>query len=264
MIASGQIRPYAGVFNCLLRVVREQGIWALWRGNLTDIVRHFLSSAFNSIFKDAVSKIFPKFNPETQYMHYFVTDCAASAAFGAASLLFVYPLDFAYIRLCAGDDFDSLLDCLAKIAAKDGVAALYSGLWVCAGGILFYRAIYSALYSAAADLISRRLASQPPPVQLLAKYAVAQAAVVAAGLAAYPFQTVRHLLILQAGADAPPYRGALDCLAVVARRDGPAGLFAGAGFGVALAAAGVVSVTIDALGHAAAAAGDRPAAAGPG
>jgi solute carrier family 25 (adenine nucleotide translocator) protein 4/5/6/31 len=254
MIASGQVKNYTGVFNCLWRVVREQGAFALWRGNLTDIIRHFLTSAFNSIFKDALSNLFPKFNPETQYLSYFFTDCAASAMFGAASLLFVYPLDFAYIRLCAGDDFASLSACIAKITKENGVAALYSGFWVCAAGMLFYRTAYFLIYSAAADFTARRLTSQPPPVQLLAKYAVAQAAVVAAGLAAYPFQTIRHRLILQAGADAPPYRGALDCLAAVSRREGLAGLFAGAGFGVALAAAGVFSVCLDALGHAAAAA----------
>jgi solute carrier family 25 (adenine nucleotide translocator) protein 4/5/6/31 len=267
MIASGQVRTYTGIFNCLYRVMQEQGVFALWRGNLTDIIRHFLTTAFNSIFKDVLFNIFPKFNPETQYLSYFFTDCATRAMLGAASLLFIYPLDFAYIRLCAGDDFASLSNCIAKVTAKDGVPALYSGLWVCAGGILFYRAAYFLIYSPATDFAARRLASQPPPVQLLAKYAIAQSAVVVAGLGAYPFQTVRHRLILQVGADAPPYRGAFDCLAAVVRREGLAGLFAGAGFGVALSAAGVVSVCLDALGYAAAGGGggsESVAAAAPG
>ena len=60
---------------------------------------------------------------------FFIGNCASGGAAGATSLCFVYPLDFARTRLAAdvgsgkgGErEFNGLVDCLGKIAKKDGV-----------------------------------------------------------------------------------------------------------------------------------------------
>lgn len=51
-IASGEVPRYTGVINCLTRVSAEQGVGALWRGNMANVIRYFPTQAFNFAFKD--------------------------------------------------------------------------------------------------------------------------------------------------------------------------------------------------------------------
>lgn len=51
-IASGEVPRYSGVVNVLVRVSKEQGVGALWRGNAANVLRYFPTQAFNFAFKD--------------------------------------------------------------------------------------------------------------------------------------------------------------------------------------------------------------------
>jgi solute carrier family 25 (adenine nucleotide translocator) protein 4/5/6/31 len=65
--------------------------------------------------------MFPKYDPQTEFWKFFGSNMAAGGLAGAASLLIVYPLDFARTRLAAdlGKDgareFNGLVDCLTKV-----------------------------------------------------------------------------------------------------------------------------------------------------
>lgn len=67
--------------------------------------------------------MFPKYDPQTEFWKFFGSNMAAGGLAGAASLLIVYPLDFARTRLAAdlGKDgareFNGLVDCLTKVRA---------------------------------------------------------------------------------------------------------------------------------------------------
>lgn len=42
MIKRGYIRrPYMGIRDCFLRVFREEGVIAFWRGNQANVIRYF-------------------------------------------------------------------------------------------------------------------------------------------------------------------------------------------------------------------------------
>lgn len=69
------------------------------RGNLANVVRYFPTQAFNFAFKDTFKAIFPRYNPQTEFWSFFATNLASGGLAGAASLLIVYPLDFARTRL---------------------------------------------------------------------------------------------------------------------------------------------------------------------
>merc|ERR1712151_1096034 len=121
-------QQYNGIGDCFARVIKEQGVLALWRGNLANVIRYFPTQALNFACKDTYKKWLCPYNPKTQPAMFFIGNCASGGAAGATSLCFVYPLDFARARLAAdvgkGDgarEFDGLVDCLRKIAAKDGV-----------------------------------------------------------------------------------------------------------------------------------------------
>ena len=51
-------RLYRGPIDCLNRVVKEQGILSLWRGNFANILRYFPSQALSFAFKDQYRSFF--------------------------------------------------------------------------------------------------------------------------------------------------------------------------------------------------------------
>jgi solute carrier family 25 (adenine nucleotide translocator) protein 4/5/6/31 len=55
---------YNGIGDCFSRVMSEQGVVALWRGNLANVIRYFPTQALNFAFKDTYNKIFNPYNPK--------------------------------------------------------------------------------------------------------------------------------------------------------------------------------------------------------
>merc|ERR1712160_226027 len=128
------MKKYEGIMDCARRVSSEQGNAAFWR--------------LNFAFKDLYKNIFCPYNPKKEPVKFFIGNCASGGAAGATSLTVVYPLDFARTRLAAdvgsgGDrEFTGLIDCLKKVAGKDGMAGLYRGFGISVIGIVAYRASY--------------------------------------------------------------------------------------------------------------------------
>lgn len=230
-IISGEVPRYTGVVNCFSRVAAEQGIGSFWRGNLANVVRYFPTQAFNFAFKDTIKALFPKYNPQTEFMPFFLTNLASGGLAGAASLTIVYPLDFARTRLAAdvGKDgqreFTGLVDCLKKTAGKGGPLALYQGFGVSVQGIVVYRGAYFGLYDTAKGAI---FGEKEKDASILAKWAVAQTVTIASGIISYPFDTVRRRLMMQAGKETKLYNGTLDCWSKIAKNEGMGAFFKGA------------------------------------
>merc|ERR1711959_484994 len=135
-IISGKVPRYTGVINCFSRVASEQGVASFWRGNMANVIRYFPTQAFNFAFKDTIKGFFPKYNPKTEFLPFFMTNLASGGLAGASSLLIVYPLDFARTRLAADvgkstdREFTGLVDCLTKVAKKGGYFSLSQGFGV--------------------------------------------------------------------------------------------------------------------------------------
>lgn len=85
--------------DCFIRIPKEQGIAAYWRGNLANVIRYFPTQALNFAFKDKYKQVFlGGVDKNTQFWRYFAGNLASGGAAGATSLCFVYPLDFARTR----------------------------------------------------------------------------------------------------------------------------------------------------------------------
>jgi len=237
-IASGEIPRYTGIVNCFVRVSKEQGVGAFWRGNLANVVRYFPTQAFNFAFKDFFKSIFPKYDMKKQFWPWFGCNMAQGGLAGASSLLIVYPLDFARTRLGAdvgkGADreFTGLVDCISKTAKKGGVLSLYQGFGISVAGIIVYRGAYFGFYDSAIGMLK--------PSNILFKFLIAQAVVAASGIASYPFDTVRRRLMMQAGAKEKLYNGTLDCFAKIAKNEGMGAFFKGAGANILRGAGGAM------------------------
>jgi solute carrier family 25 (adenine nucleotide translocator) protein 4/5/6/31 len=223
-------KKYKGIVDVFLRVPKEEGFSAFWRGNLANVIRYFPTQALNFAFKDTYKKVFCPYNPKTDFWKFFMGNLASGGAAGATSLMFVYPLDFARTRLAADvgksasdRQFTGLVDCLTKIQKSDGTKGLYQGFGVSVLGIIAYRACYFGGYDTA-----KRMLMSDGKTSILFKFLVAQIVTGVSGLASYPLDTVRRRLMMQSGRKDVMYTGTLDCFRKIYQNEGGKAFFKGA------------------------------------
>merc|ERR1712142_994238 len=227
-----EAQKYKGMVDCFVRIPKEQGFGAFWRGNLANVIRYFPTQALNFAFKDKYKQIFlGGVDKKTQFWRFFAGNLASGGAAGATSLCFVYPLDFARTRLAAdvgkGDarEFTGLGNCLVKIFKADGLKGLYQGFGVSVQGIIIYRAAFFGLYDTAKGMIP-----DPKSAGLLVSWAIAQCVTTVSGIISYPFDTVRRRLTMQSGRKGADvmYTGTIDCWKKIAKNEGTGAFFKGA------------------------------------
>jgi len=223
-------KKYRGIVDCLVRVPKEEGFGAFWRGNLANVIRYFPTQALNFALKDTYKKVFCPYNPKTDMWKFFFGNLASGGAAGATSLMFVYPLDFARTRLAADvgkgaadRQFSGLIDCLGKIRKSDGLKGLYQGFGVSVLGIIVYRACYFGGY----DTLKRVLFKEGK-TSIWFKFLVAQCVTGVSGLVSYPLDTVRRRLMMQSGRKDVMYTGTMDCIAKIIKNEGGKAFFKGA------------------------------------
>jgi solute carrier family 25 (adenine nucleotide translocator) protein 4/5/6/31 len=245
MLKAGRLdRPYAGIGDCFKRVMAEEGVGSLWRGNLANVLRYFPTQALNFAFKDTFKALFAV--PKTaSYGKKFASNIAAGGLAGAASLTVVYSLDYARTRL-ANDNkaakkggerqFNGLLDVYRKTIKTDGVAGLYRGFNISVVGIIVYRGLYFGLYDSIKPMLG------PLKDNLLANFMLGWGITIGAGLASYPIDTVRRRMMMTSG-EAVKYKSSAHAFAEIVKKEGTKSLFKGAGANVlrAVAGAGVLA-----------------------
>merc|ERR1712210_78838 len=124
MIKQGRLdKPYSGVMGCTTRVLKTEGVYPFWRGNLANVLRYFPTQALNFAFKDAIKAAFavPK---DASNGYKFGMNIASGGAAGTMSLLFVYSLVY------------------TRTLKSDGIQGLYRGFAISAVGIFIYRGMY--------------------------------------------------------------------------------------------------------------------------
>lgn len=224
---------YKGMVDCFVRIPKEQGFAAYWRGNMANVIRYFPTQALNFAFKDKYKQIFlGGVDKNTQFWRYFMGNLGSGGLAGATSLCFVYPLDFARTRLAAdigkagaAREFNGLGDCLGKIFKADGISGLYRGFGVSVQGIIIYRAAYFGFYDTA-----RGMLPDPKKTPLYINWAIAQVVTTVAGIVSYPFDTVRRRMMMQSGRKATEivYKSTVHCWATIAKSEGTSAFFKGA------------------------------------
>jgi len=232
--ASQQIKAgkkYKGIIDCFSRVIKEQGLWTLWRGNFVNVIRYFPTQALNFAFKDTFRKYLCPYDPKKEMGKFFLGSLASGGAAGAASLLFVYPLDFSRTRLAADvgkaktdREFTGLANCILTVAKKDGPVGLYRGFCVSVLGIIVYRACYFGGY----DWGKQYLFSDFRNANPFYLFCFAEANTTISGLCSYPLDTVRRRLMMQSGRATVMYTGTFDCIRKVYAEKGMKAFYKGA------------------------------------
>jgi len=220
---------YNGIGDCFRRVVADQGVGSLWRGNMANVIRYFPTQALNFAFKDIYKKIFNPYNPKKEPVKFFFGNCASGGAAGATSLCVVYPLDFARTRLAADvgsgkeREFNGLVDCLVKNFKSDGPAGLYRGFGISVIGIVFYRAAYFGAFDTGKVMIWE----DHKKAHFLSMWMYAQFVVAISGVISYPLDTIRRRLMMQSGRKDAMYSGTMDCMSKILKDEGPKAFFKG-------------------------------------
>jgi len=224
-------KQYKGMVDCFVRIPKEQGFLAFWRGNLANVIRYFPTQALNFAFKDKYKQVFlGGVDKNKQFWRYFLGNLASGGAAGATSLCFVYPLDFARTRLAADigktgaeREFSGLGNCLTKIFKSDGMVGLYRGFGVSVQGIIIYRAAYFGFFDTAKGMLP-----DPKNTPFLVSWAIAQTVTTVAGIVSYPFDTVRRRMMMQSGRTDKLYKNTIDCWVKIAKTEGRNAFFKGA------------------------------------
>jgi solute carrier family 25 (adenine nucleotide translocator) protein 4/5/6/31 len=249
MLKTGRLAtPYAGVGDCFKRVIADEGVGSLWRGNMANVYRYFPTQALNFAFKDYYKRLFAQDKVRDGYARWFLGNMASGGAAGASSLVFVYSLDFARTRLAndaksakkgaAGErQFNGLVDVYRKTMASDGIAGLYRGFVVSCAGIVVYRGCYFGFFDSFKPLLPESMSDS-----FVADFFLGWAVTITAGLASYPLDTIRRRMMMTSG-EAVKYKSSLDAGAQILRNEGMASFFKGAGANIlrGIAGAGVLA-----------------------
>eukprot|EP00922_Rhytidocystis_sp_ex-Travisia-forbesii_P006058 GHVS01008786.1.p1 GENE.GHVS01008786.1~~GHVS01008786.1.p1 ORF type:complete len:351 (+),score=87.31 GHVS01008786.1:292-1344(+) len=222
---------YNGFSDCIKRVYKEQGFLSLWRGNWANVLRYFPTQALNFACKEQYQKFFVRHDAKTDFWKFFAGMLLSGGAAGATSLSFVYPLDFARTRM--GVDvghnktdrqFNGLADCVGKIYRKDGIGGLYKGFCVSVAGIIVYRAAFFGMYDTAKQLIYSGGERKNNP---LLNFGLGFTVETGAGIIAYPFDTVRRRMMMQAGRSDILYSSTFHCWRKIIAEEGGRAFFKG-------------------------------------
>jgi len=231
-VLSGEMKRYTSMGDCFKRHISELGMTSLWRGNVANCVRYIPTAACNLMFKDTIKRIFPSYNKNTHFGMFALTQIASGAFAGGITNTLVYPL--IYVRTALGADigkvkkYNGIADCLSKTVKENGVASLYNGIGPSTIGIVVYRGVQFGLQ----DTLKAFNPWQKDVtfVAIFSKFCVAQVAVAASGIAAYPLDTLQRRLQNEATKpkDQQMYKGMGDCFKKILATEGSKGFFKGA------------------------------------
>lgn len=221
-------KNYTGFVNCFVRVYKEEGTLAFWKGNLPNIIRYFPTTAFNFAFKDSINRRFNKYSSKENPFKFFCANMLAGGIAGMGSTLIVYPLDFARTRMGVdvgkkgATQFNSLTHCLTSIIKTDGIRGVYQGVGISLISIFSYRAMYFGSWDSAKGMIK-----DYDKQSFFFKFLVAQIITTGSETVNYPFDTIRRRLMMNAGLEKPIYPSTMYCIRAIKREEGYGGFFKG-------------------------------------
>jgi solute carrier family 25 (adenine nucleotide translocator) protein 4/5/6/31 len=248
MIKAGTLeKPYLGIADCAKRIVADEGVKALWKGNGTNVIRYFPTQALNFSLKDYFKRLFGKSKEKDGYAVWFLGNLASGGAAGSVSLLFVYSLDYARTRLSndlksakkgGQKQYSGLIDVYKQTLATDGIAGLYRGFVISCVGIVIYRGLYFGIYDSVKPSLPADLRDN-----LMVNFLLGWGVTVGSGLASYPIDTIRRRMMMTSG-QAEKYTGSIDCFTKIVAKEGVKSLFKGAAANIlrGVAGAGVLAL----------------------
>lgn len=130
-LPESQRRNYKGVFDALRRVVREEGVLALWRGSQPTVLR---AMALNMAMLTSFAQVKESAGAYLDGENGMLTIMTASTIAGFLSAAFSLPFDMLKTRLQkmaplpdGTMPYTGIADCVRKILSREGPLAFYKG-----------------------------------------------------------------------------------------------------------------------------------------
>jgi len=220
---------YSGLRDCLNKLVKKEGFFALWRGNTINVMRYFPNQALNFAFKDTFKKYFANYDPHKDFKKFLIGNCLSGGLAGSISLMILHPIDLVRTRLATDNKckngvrkFNGTRDCFKKLYLYEGgIRGLYTGIVVSVVGIFLYRGLYFGGY----DTIKASLLKEDS--NFFFKWIVAQGITIMSGMFMYPLDTIRRRIIVQSGEVNKIYRNSFDCINKIYMQEGFFGYYKG-------------------------------------
>ena len=153
------------------------------------------------------------------YLKWFMGNMVSGGLAGAASLCFVYSLDYVRTRLAndtksakkgGARQYNGMIDCYVKTFKSDGLLGLYRGFCVSCVGIVAYRGFYFGLYDTLQPLL--------PMDNFLVNFLLGWVVTIVSGLISYPLDTVRRRMMMTSGTG-KNYKNSFECFAVCVKTE---------------------------------------------
>lgn len=223
-------KPYTGIFDCITRLLKSEGFFSLWRGNLANVFRYFPNQAMNFALKDSIKKNFAVYDPKTHFWKFAAANFLSGGLASSISLIFCHPIDLARTRLALDNKnqagvrrFSGSYDCLNKIYRAEGIQGVYKGIVISVVGIFTFRAVYFGAYDTLKGSFIKK------DTNFFVKWAMAQLITVCSSGLFYPLDTLRRRMMLQSGEAVPLYRNSIDCSIKILREEKFLGFYKGWG-----------------------------------
>lgn len=222
---------YKGTLPTLKRILREEGLTALWKGNLPAQLMYVSYSAVQfTTYRLATVALHKAFGERK--LPYALESFISGASAGAVSTTVTYPLDLLRTRFAAQGNqkvYWSLISSVRDIAHHEGHRGYFRGLTAAVGQIIPYMGIFFATYES--------LRSPLGTLQLPFGSGDATAGVLASVIAktgVFPLDLIRKRLQVQGPTrqlymhrNIPAYQGVFNTMQAIIRTDGMRGLYRG-------------------------------------
>jgi solute carrier family 25 (adenine nucleotide translocator) protein 4/5/6/31 len=233
-------------------VYKDEGIWALWRGNVPNVMRTAGQAALNfglmDYYKTVASApwvqnaiIEHSTKNEVQRRRKFTVSFISGGLAGGSATTLLYPTEFLRTRLAmdqgrssAARKYSGMKDVVFKTLKADGVRGLYQGYGIALWGSVFYRLLFLGGYDAVKEELNHHHeisanGAEPYQITWTERFALAQTVALTAGTICYPIDSVRRRLMMQAGVPEieRTYRGSIQCFRIVFQQEGIKGFYLG-------------------------------------
>ncbi|XP_073127251.1 ADP,ATP carrier protein 1, mitochondrial-like isoform X2 [Henckelia pumila] len=226
LIKCGRLsRPYGGISDCFVRLVKNEGVFSLWRGNSVSLIRIFPEQALNVISSYVVRRICVGLTKDRVggYETSLKTMVAHTCFYSC-----LYPLNYAHTRLVCdikcvenggGRQFNGLFDVYRKTFKSDGLVGIYRGFFIGYLGLIIGH--------------SHMLVNGGSPTKSNpSKKFPAEAAALLIGLlgilASYPCETVQRRMMMTCG-EASKYKNSVEAFVQIIKNEGIHSLYKGFG-----------------------------------
>lgn len=207
---------YTGVGQAFAKILREEGVLAFWKGNGVNVIRVFPYSSAQLASNDFYKRVLADEDGKLS----LPARLAAGACAGMTGTALTHPLDTVRLRLALPNSgYSGMTNAFVSIYQKEGVMALYKGLFPTLAGIAPYAASNFATYDVMKNMYYRDGREQSKMANLV----LGGAAGTVAATVCYPLDTVRRRMQMKG----VTYNGMGDALVTIARTEGIGGFFKG-------------------------------------